>query len=65
MNSLLKESLIFFVAIVLSNILVDIGHEEKGFLVRPFRFFGSALILSFLGGLLMHKMSTHGKEEKE
>ena len=61
MNNLLKEILTLFVVVVLSNVLVELGEEEKKFLVKPVRFFGGAIILSIIGGFFMNWMKNRKK----
>lgn len=65
MNNLLKEIIMLFVTIVLSNVLVEFAAEEKGnFLTEPFKFFGIAFILSIIGGFILNWMKNR-TETKE
>lgn len=64
MSSLIKEIITLFIIIIFSNVIVELGEEEKNFMVKPFRFFGTALMLSFIGGFIINRVKSRKKEKK-
>jgi len=64
MKALLKEILFIFCIVVFANIIVDLGEEEQRFLVKPVKFFGLAVLLSTVGGLLMYWIKNRKSETK-
>ena len=64
MNNLLKEIIILFFIVVFSNVLVELGEEEKNFMVKPIRFFGTALIVSIAGGFIINWLKNRTKEKE-
>jgi hypothetical protein len=61
MSSLIKEIIINFVIIVFANVIVELGDEEKNFLVNPVGFFGAALIVSIIGGYITNLIKNRSK----
>ncbi len=64
MNNLLKEIVRLFFVVVFSNVIVELGEEEKNFMVKPIRFFGTAVIISIIGGLITNWFTNRTKEKK-
>lgn len=54
MKNYFKEVIVLFLIVVFSNVLVEIGEEEKNYMVRPLRFFGAAIVLSLIGGYVIN-----------
>ena len=65
MNNLSKEIIVAFFVIVFSNVLLELGEEQKSFMVKPISFFGKALILSIIVGLITNWIQNRAKEKKE
>ena len=65
MSSLIKEIITLFIIIIFSNVIVELGEDEKIFMVKPFRFFGTALILSIIGGFIINRIHNSIKEKKD
>ncbi|GEM_PF-1188691 len=65
MNNLIKEIISTFVIIVFVSFIMELGNEEKKFIVEPIKFFGTALIMSILGGFIIHQVKMGSKEKRE
>jgi len=50
MKKLIRKNIIIFVLIGALNLLLQIGKEEKSYILRPVRFFGNALVISIFAG---------------
>jgi hypothetical protein len=56
MKKIIKEILILFIIIVLTNMLIEIGDEQKSYLTKPLRFFGSAVVISIIAGYVTYRI---------
>jgi Cu/Ag efflux pump CusA len=64
MNRLLKEIVFMFLLIVFSNMITEIGEEQKVYLTKPLKFFGGAFVLSIIGGYLSYRINTLFKSNR-
>ena len=65
MNNVRKEILRLFLLVVSVNLVVEWGVEGSHFAIRPIRFFGGAVIVSIIGGYLIHWVKTVGAENSK
>lgn len=64
MNRLLKEIVFIFLLIVFSNMITEIGEEQKVNLTKPLKFFGGTFVLSIIAGYLSYKINTLFKNNR-
>jgi len=53
-----------FIVVVISNLIVDIGEEEKTYLTKPIRFFSGAILVSVIGGYGMNWINNYSKRKQ-
>lgn len=56
MKKIGKEILWLFGITVFSNVIVEVGEEEKNYMTNPIRFFGVSIVMSIIGGYLWVKI---------
>ncbi len=65
MSNLIKEIISIFVILVIVQVILEFGVEEKSFFAKQIRFFGVAIIMSIVGGLILHWWKSSPKEKKK
>ncbi len=65
MSNLIKEIISIFVIIVIVNVIIEFGVEEKSFFAKQIRFFGVAIIMSIIGGLILNWWKSSPKEKRK
>jgi hypothetical protein len=64
-KKLFGEILQIFIIVVVSNMLVDIADNQKKFLPDPVKFFGLALAMSIVGGIVAYRAKIYFEKEAE
>jgi hypothetical protein len=50
---------------VIVQVILEFGVEGKSFFAKQIRFFGVAIIMSIIGGLILHWWKSSPKEKKK
>lgn len=64
MKEIFKEFLFVFTIVVFVNIILDLGEEEFRFFAKPVKFFGLAILLSVIGGSIVHWIKNRESRKK-
>ncbi len=65
MSNLIKEIISIFVIVVIVQVILEFGVEEKSFFSKQIRFFGVSIIMSIIGGLILHWWHSSSPKEKK
>lgn len=62
MRSLIIQIVSVFLIIVFSNLIVDWADQDGQFLEEPLKFFGVAIVMSIVGGVLLDRINKRTKQ---